>query len=258
MLENLLYPLSPHQRNHHLAAHACPTSSSTPIFSASVSVDSQRPRQPQHPSQYLLTSTDSSLLHELLDATGLHAHHENLRRECRAALYRQQEQQYERQTQQLQNAYSAIYQSTAHDSSSNGHRKESAGSPNSNHSHASTSRAACARVSSDPQLWSLGEQQCLAIARLLFHHALLQRTNGSRPHHGPVSGVRGGQETRSSGASGAGGVNQAPRRAKVVCFLDEATSAMDEDCESRIYELLCRHLARDSAFVSVGTCPVSI
>lgn len=63
---------------------------------------------------------------------------------------------------------------------------------------------------------SQGEQQCLSVARLLFH--IVRRAR------------------------------RAATDATVV-FLDEATSAMDEDCEALVYGLLRRFVA---SFVSVG------
>eukprot|EP01033_Poteriospumella_lacustris_P005194 gene5194-3710_t len=63
---------------------------------------------------------------------------------------------------------------------------------------------------------SQGEQQCLSVARLLFHVARRARRDAADA---------------------------------TVVFLDEATSAMDEDCEALVYGLLRRFVA---AFVSVG------
>lgn len=104
-------------------------------------------------------------------------------------------------------------------------------------------------TSSRHKMWSkathlsLGEQQCLSIARLLFHYICLT----TPPHeHSSLTGTTTWTRSTIQKETTTKNACQTPN---IVVLLDEVTSAMDEECEAHIYGLLQRFIP---SYISVG------
>lgn len=97
----------------------------------------------------------------------------------------------------------------------------------------------CDRTVHSPAAFlSLGEQQCLSMARLLFHYIRASVPRISVSHSASNTPLL--PSISSPGSSG---------QLHTIVLLDEVTSAMDEECEEKIYRLLQRFVP---AYISVG------